>query len=413
MFVGHPCPFSINGQAKEEMDQTISEIIRFTGAAKDRLFPTTYGRTALLLALKSVPVRGREVIIPAFTCPVAVLGAVIESGGIPVFVDINLKNLNFDLRDLRQKITKSTAAIISHHYFGMANPEVVTNEHIARKHGLVHIEDCAHSLGARFQGCPVGKIGDLAVYSFSKNMISPQGGLLQCNSGELLEKVQTLYNENPTGRITGLLANIEFLTFFCRLLIIKKLFESVNTRFKPNSLPYRVPPLLYMPFRFADIFLKTQPSSGRFYSISRENVLKSPLPVNIQMTGFQKYIIRSRIRLLRQMNAKRRNIAERLNRIVPHFFFQEKDQCFVYTNYVIWTYDKIRVLSLAKKASILLIETWPVRGKYWEEQNTKNVEKLKREALLLNISPYWSEKEIQEVENFLYKNKKLFFNPRG
>ncbi|MBW2631134.1 MAG: DegT/DnrJ/EryC1/StrS family aminotransferase [Deltaproteobacteria bacterium] len=395
------------------MDQTISEIIRFTGVAEDRLFPTTYGRTALLLALKSVPVRGREVIIPAFTCPVAVLGAVIESGGIPVFVDINLKNLNFDRHDLRQKITKSTAAIISHHYFGMANPEVVINEHIARKHGLVHIEDCAHSLGAQFQGCSVGKIGDLAVYSFSKNMISPQGGLLQCNSGELLEKIQTLYNQNSAGRITGLLANVDFFIFFCRLLIVKGLFESVNTRFKPNLLPYRVPPLLYMPFRFADILLKTQHSSGRFYSVSREDVLKDPSTVDIKMTGFQKYIIHSRIRLLHQMNAKRRNIAERLDRIVPHFFLQGNDQRFVYTNYVLCTYDKAKVLSLAKKASILFIETWPVRGKYWKEQNTKNVEKLKREVLLLNISPYWSEKEIQEVENFLYKNKTLFFNPPG
>ncbi|MCD6486518.1 MAG: DegT/DnrJ/EryC1/StrS family aminotransferase [Syntrophobacterales bacterium] len=395
------------------MDQIISEIIRFTGAAEDRLFPTTYGRTALLLALKSVPVRGREVILPAFTCPIAVLGAVIESGGIPVFVDINLKNLNFDLNDLRRKITKSTAAIISHHYFGMANPEVAINGHMARKHGLIHIEDCTHSLGAQFQDCPVGKIGDLAVYSFSKNMISPQGGLLQCNSDGLIEKVHTLYNQNSTGRITGLLANLEFLTFFCRLLIVRKLFQSVNTRFKPNSLPYRVPPLLYMPFRLADIFLKTQHSSGRFYYVSKENVLKDPSTVVIRMTDFQKHIIRSRIGLLHQMNAKRRDIAERLNEIVPPFFLQEKAQRSVYTNYVFCTYDKARVLSLAKKASILFTETWPARGKYWKEQNTKNVERLKREVLLLGISPYWSEKEIREVENFFYKNKDLFFNPPG
>ena len=393
------------------MDQTISEITRFTGTAEDCLFPTTYGRTALLLALKSIPVRDREVIIPAFTCPVAVLGAVIESGGIPVFVDINLKNLNFDLHDLRQKITKSTAAIISHHYFGMANPEVGINEHIARKHCLVHIEDCAHSLGAQFQGCPVGKIGDLAVYSFSKNMISPGGGLLQCNSDGLIEKVQTLYNQNSADRITGLLVNIEFFSFFYQLFIIKRLFESVTARFKPDFLLYRVPYLLYLPFRFVKIFFKSQYYHGSFYEIKRDDPLKNFPEFDVKITDFQKFIIRGRIRLLHQMNAKRREIAERFNKIVPHFFVQKKDQHFVYTNYVFCAHDKCKVLSLAKEANILFNETWPMEGRYWKEQNTKNVEKLKHEVLLLSISPYWSEKEIRRIESFLYNNKTLFLKP--
>jgi dTDP-4-amino-4,6-dideoxygalactose transaminase len=356
-------------------------------------------------------VRGREVIIPAFTCPVAVLGAVIESGGIPVFVDINLKNLNFDLHDLRQKITKSTAAIISHHYFGMTNPEVGINEHIARKHCLVHIEDCAHSLGAQFQGCPVGKIGDLAVYSFSKNMISPGGGLLQCNSDGLLDKVQTLYNQNSADRITRLLANFEFIIFFYQLLVIKRLFESVNARFKPDFLLYRIPHLLYLPFRFVKFFFKSQYYHGSFYETKRDDLSKNFPAFDIRMTGFQKFIIHGRIRLLHQMNTKRRKIAERFNRIVPHFFLQENDQHFVYTNYVFCTHVKCKMLSLAKEANILFDEAWPAEGRYWKEQNTKNVEKLKREVLLLSISPYWSEREIQRIENFLYNNKTLFLKP--
>jgi len=406
-------PFPMNGRVRRTMDKILSESIYFPCTAEDRLFPTTYGRTALLLALQSIPVRGREVIIPVFTCPVAVLGAVIESGGIPVFVDITLKTLNFDLHDLRRKITSHTVAIISHHYFGMANPEVAVNDHIARKHGLVHIEDCAHSLGAEFKGSPVGKTGDLAVYSLSKNMISPQGGLLRCNSDRLIEKVKTLYNQYPAGKIQSFFANVEFFIFFCRLMITRKLFTSVNTRFKPNVLPYHVPSLLYMPFRLADIFLKTQRSSGRFYSIGREDILKSPVAVIVKMTGFQRYIIRRRIRRLHHMNVKRRNIAKRLDRIVSHFFRQGKEQRFVYTYYILFTYDKARVLSLAKKASILLTETWPVRGIYWREQNTTNVETIKEGALLMNISPYWSEKELRQVEDFLDTHKGLFLNSNG
>jgi hypothetical protein len=69
------------------------------------------------------------------------------------------------------------------------------------------------------------------------------------------------------------------------------------------------------------------------------------------------------------------------------------------------------MLSLAKEANILFDEAWPAEGRYWKEQNTKNVEKLKREVLLLSISPYWSEREIQRIENFLYNNKTLFLKP--
>ena len=72
-------------------------IANFTDFTQDGSFLTSYGRTALLLALKSIPVSGKEVILPAFTCPISVTGAVIEAGAIPVFVDINLKNLNFNI----------------------------------------------------------------------------------------------------------------------------------------------------------------------------------------------------------------------------------------------------------------------------------------------------------------------------
>ena len=54
------------------------------------IFLTTYARTALLFAVKAIPVRGRDVLLPAFTCPVAVVSAVVEAGGNPVFVDIYL-----------------------------------------------------------------------------------------------------------------------------------------------------------------------------------------------------------------------------------------------------------------------------------------------------------------------------------
>ena len=93
---------------------------------------------------------------------------------------------------------------------------------------------------------------------------------------------------------------------------------------------------------------------------------------------------------------------------MPYLFEEKSNQRFVYTDYVLTTSQKVEVLSQAKKANIHLNETWPAEGHYWEGQNTKNIEKIKQEMLLLSVSPYWSEKEIQSVERFLDHNKGLF-----
>ncbi|MDP4031093.1 MAG: DegT/DnrJ/EryC1/StrS family aminotransferase [Candidatus Beckwithbacteria bacterium] len=149
-------------------------LAKLTRAIK-QYFPGYYcylvnaGRTALYLALKSLELKpGDEVIHLDFTCDV-VPEAVVKAGGIPVPV----KDLT------RPKITPRTKALIAQHTFGV--PDDLTKlQAICRQYRLVLIEDCAHSLGASYQGKPVGSFGDLAVLSFGRDKVisSVFGGAL-------------------------------------------------------------------------------------------------------------------------------------------------------------------------------------------------------------------------------------------
>ena len=127
------------------------------------------GRSALYALLNTFEIgEGDEVIIQAFTC-VAVADPILWAGAKPVFVDID-ESLNIDYRLIERKITGKTKAIIVQHTFGVpANLDKITK--IAQKHNILLIEDCAHSLGAKYEGKKLGSIGDAAFFSFGRDKV--------------------------------------------------------------------------------------------------------------------------------------------------------------------------------------------------------------------------------------------------
>ncbi len=140
------------------------------------------GRSALYALLNTFEIgEGDEVIIQAFTC-VAVADPILWAGAKPVFVDID-ESLNIDYRLIERKITDKTKAIIVQHTFGVpANLDKITK--IAQKHNILLIEDCAHSLGAKYEGKKLGSIGDAAFFSFGRDKVisSVFGGIAIINS---------------------------------------------------------------------------------------------------------------------------------------------------------------------------------------------------------------------------------------
>jgi dTDP-4-amino-4,6-dideoxygalactose transaminase len=154
------------------------------------------GRSALYAILKSLELeKGSGVLLQAFTCnavPNPVLWADLE----PIYVDCNKDDFNIDIEDLKKKITPKTKVLIVQHTFGMpANMDEVIS--IVRQYGLILIEDCAHSLGAEFNGKKVGTFGKAAFFSFSRDKVisSVYGGLAVTNDDAIGKKMEELQKE--------------------------------------------------------------------------------------------------------------------------------------------------------------------------------------------------------------------------
>jgi dTDP-4-amino-4,6-dideoxygalactose transaminase len=123
------------------------------------------GTSALHLALLAAGIGpGDEVITVPFTF-VATVAAICYTDARPVFIDIEPRSYTMDVTQLEGAITERTKAILPVHLYGQpADMDPV--QEIARRYGLVVIEDAAQAHGAEHKGRRVGGIGDLGCFSF-------------------------------------------------------------------------------------------------------------------------------------------------------------------------------------------------------------------------------------------------------
>ncbi len=158
------------------------------------------GSDALVLALMAAEVEpGDEVIVPAFTF-FATASAVWRLGATPVFADIDPVTFNMDPTHVRSLINNHTKAIIPVHLFGLSCDMSAYRE-ICEQQDLWLIEDCAQSIGARYQDQLVGAIGDMGCFSFypSKNLGGfGDGGFMTTNDDELARKLRVFANHGMT-----------------------------------------------------------------------------------------------------------------------------------------------------------------------------------------------------------------------
>jgi len=154
-------------------------------------------RTALLAAELEAD---SEVIVPAYTF-VASATAVIEANLVPVFADIEADTYNIDPQALEELITRKTSAVIPVHLAGLPADMDRVNR-IARKHGLVVIEDACQAWGSEYKGRKVGALGLAGAFSFqsSKHITAGEGGMLVTNDEDFGERCRSIVN---CGRITG------------------------------------------------------------------------------------------------------------------------------------------------------------------------------------------------------------------
>lgn len=150
----------------------------------------THSATAALelAALLSGVGAGDEVIMPAFTF-VSCANAVALRGATPVFVDIRPDTLNIDAEAAQAAVTQRTRAILMVHYAGIPC-DVDAIAAVAKRHGLLMIEDAAQALMSSYKQRPAGALGDFGVFSFhdTKNITCGEGGALVLNARSLAER---------------------------------------------------------------------------------------------------------------------------------------------------------------------------------------------------------------------------------
>ncbi|GMX58838.1 MAG: DegT/DnrJ/EryC1/StrS aminotransferase family protein [Candidatus Microsyncoccus archaeolyticus] len=145
-------------------------------------FSFNSGRSSLMAILEAMDIKkGDEVIVQGFTCN-AVINPIINIGAKPVYVDLK-EDLNIDEKKIQQFINLKTKAVIVQHTFGWP-AEIEEIRDICRDNNIYLIEDCAHSLGAKYNNQYVGSFGDASFFSFGRDKIisSVFGGMVVVNN---------------------------------------------------------------------------------------------------------------------------------------------------------------------------------------------------------------------------------------
>lgn len=147
---------------------------------------------ALLSALDIGP--GDEVIVPGFTF-VASMSAIVYAGASPVLAEID-DTFNLDPADVEARITGKTKAILAVHMLGApCNLDALCD--VARRHGIVVIEDAAQAFGGSYHGRRLGSIGIGGAYSFNiyKTITCGDGGMLVTDTPIVYERCFALHDQ--------------------------------------------------------------------------------------------------------------------------------------------------------------------------------------------------------------------------
>lgn len=149
------------------------------------------GGYAMGCALRALGIgAGDKVLTNAFTLA-PVPGAIASVGAEPVFVGVT-EDLTIDLDDLEAKAGAADVLLLSHMRGHLADMDALMA--LCHSKGIRVIEDCAHTMGARWNGRLSGTDGIIGCYSTQtyKHMNSGEGGLIVTDNADLMARMVML-----------------------------------------------------------------------------------------------------------------------------------------------------------------------------------------------------------------------------
>ena len=187
--------------SRKKLESRLKFIISGYFSKKINIYTFISARSGIGAFLKTLYSNNGEVIISAFTC-LAVPTGVISAGLKPVYVDVEAWSLNNNIENILSKITVNTRAIIVQHTLGFPVDVALLKQKIKGK-GIYILEDCALSIGSKFNNKFLGSEGDGAIYSLelSKSLSTGWGGIIVLNNEDLKLKMDLVYSGCKTENI--------------------------------------------------------------------------------------------------------------------------------------------------------------------------------------------------------------------
>ena len=150
----------------------------------------TSGGYGIHIALRAMGLQaGDEVLTNAYTLA-PVPGAIHAAGGKPVLVEID-ENYHLDLADLKAKAKTSNAKILLLSLMRGHIPNMQQLMTLCNELGIKVLEDCAHTMGASWNGIKSGNFGQVAAFSLQtyKHMNTGEGGLVVTDDAEIAARL--------------------------------------------------------------------------------------------------------------------------------------------------------------------------------------------------------------------------------
>jgi dTDP-4-amino-4,6-dideoxygalactose transaminase len=169
------------------------EFASYVGAAY--AIPCANGTVSLTVALQAARVSpGAEVITTGYSF-VATAAAIVAAGCVPVPVDILPDTYCLDPAAVEAALSERTEAILPVH-LACAMADMDRLAQLAEQRGLLLLEDCAHSHGARWRDRGAGSIGHLGSFSMqsSKLLTAGEGGAVTTSDARFALRAQSLVN---------------------------------------------------------------------------------------------------------------------------------------------------------------------------------------------------------------------------
>ncbi len=157
---------------------------------------TSSGSAAIHAAVAALDLEPGDEVITTSVTDIGALTPLLYQGLIPVFADVAPSTGNVDAQTIEDRLSPRTRAVIVTHLFG--NPcDMETIVALARREGLILIEDCAQAFGATYGGMPVGVLGDIACFSLQqgKHITSGEGGLIATSDLDLAKRTRLFVNK--------------------------------------------------------------------------------------------------------------------------------------------------------------------------------------------------------------------------